>query len=224
MRNLFTVPTKWNADVVGWIYLGLLVGCMLLGQMAFALELALVLLASFEWRAMRKQGVAWPSSAWALVFPVYLWKRLNALGLPKRLFWIWTGALAALLALGLLLGGLAMSADDLPGTWRVDIDSTLEQLDGADGKHPTPDQYEALVKMLEAQYGNLRISFSDNMMSVSAPPIPPIPSSYEVVETAPGHVKIKNEEGKVTTVEFLGWGRIKLLTPEDDKGLVMYKE
>jgi len=229
MSGLFKVPSKWSSDIVGWLYIGVQIMCgvldFIVGQTTILLFVTMAILGSCEWRAMRKQGHAWPSSLWVLLFPVYLWKRLNALKLPKHMFWIWLVVVLVITAgIPAINNFMMVSADDLEGTWEFDAASTTQLLSESAEEHPTPDQLQAINASLESQFGGMTFSFSDNMMSVCTPPVPPISTSYQVLETGKNYLKIENEKGGAITVVFIDKRTIDLIEAGKTQGVILRKE
>jgi len=112
MNGLFKVPAKWSEDILGWVYVGVLIVCGVVniatGEAAWLSLVALAILGAVEEKLMKKQGLAWPSNWLVLLFPLYLWQRLKALNLPKHLFWIWLAVAVALTAAELALEDAGM--------------------------------------------------------------------------------------------------------------------
>jgi len=112
MSGLFKVPAKWSEDILGWVYVGVLVMCgvvnIVTGEAAWLSLVVLAILGAVEEKLMKRQGFVWPSNWLVLVFPLYLWKRLKALGLPKHLLWIWLAVAVALTAAEVVLDGAGL--------------------------------------------------------------------------------------------------------------------
>ena len=112
MSGLFKVPAKWSEDILGWVYVGVLVVCgvanFVTGGAAWLSLVVLAILGAVEEKLMKRQGLAWPSNWLVLLFPLYLWRRLKALNLPKHLLWIWLAVAVALTAAEVVLDGAGM--------------------------------------------------------------------------------------------------------------------
>ena len=148
MGNLFKVPAKWNEDIIGWAYVGVLVACSVVtivtGEAAWLPLVVVAIMGAVEEKQMKRQGVEWPSNWLVLLFPWYLWKRLKALKLPLHILWIWIAVAVALTAAEIVLDGanlekaaMAQIESGLRERGQTEVDCVKVTL----GKEFAPDNY-----------------------------------------------------------------------------------
>ena len=150
MGNLFKVPAKWNEDIIGWVYVGVLVACSVVTfvtREAMWLPLVVVaIMGAVEEKQMKKQGVEWPSNWLVLLFPLYLWKRLKALKLPLHVLWIWIAVAVAVTVAEVALDDSRMERAAMGLVTRICHDNGVAGVECVKvtlGKEFAPDNYRA---------------------------------------------------------------------------------
>ena len=153
--------------------------------------------------------------------------QLKALNSPRHMFWFWFG-IAVALSFGVIyiIDGRMIRKHNLVGSWKFDADSTIEMAmaSSKSDKHPTPAQLEMAKRSMAIQVGDMRLSFSDNMMSVHAGYFPAGSVSFQVVEEGHDWQKLKTEKGDVMKITFLDSDRIIFVNGGKEPGVVLCRE
>lgn len=225
MNDLFKVPGKWTEDIFGWVFVAATVVAGLVGLFAgsafWAMLIVLAALGSFEERAMRKRGVVWPSNWLAVVFPVYLWKRLNALKMPKHMLGVWAAAfLVVLFVLAPLF--TSISPEDLMGLWVIDAESSAEAILDAKGVNST--QREGAMPVLTEQLEGIAFEFTPDTMNSISPMIPvPVPIAYKITGNGRSYIDITNEQGNKFKLVFSGKKYMEMINKASKIGMIFRK-
>jgi|GEM_PF-1074107 len=150
LGRMFKVPAKWNEDIIGWAYVGVLVACSVVtfatGEATWLPLVVVAIMGAVEEKRMRKQGVEWPSNWWALLIPVYLWRRLKALNLPMHLFWIWIAAAVVLTVAEVAFDNAGLENASMGLVTKICHSNGLEGVDCVKvklGEEFAPDNYRA---------------------------------------------------------------------------------
>ena len=208
MNDLFKVPGKWTEDVFGWVFVAATVVAGLVGLFAgsalWAMLIVLAALGSFEERAMRKRGVVWPSNWLAVVFPVYLWKRLNALKMPKHMLGVWAAAFLVVLFVLAPLLGPSISPSDLVGKWEIDASSSADL--ACENTKLSGEQAQIMRQVAETAFEGTKIKFTKDRLVFSSPkmPGPEEVMSYLAAKNGGSTLALKDSSGVDTQLTFQG--------------------